>query len=554
MNKSRKTSAVLFACIFVILGMWMMLSVYCQAAETNNDEKQPQTIRVGSFEDTFNYVGKNGVRQGYGYELMQALAGYTGWKFEYVKCDWSNCFDKLENGEIDIMGDISYTDERAQKMLFPEEPMGEEKYILYADLSNLDIGTYDFKFMDGKRVGVLMDTEPEIMLTEWENKNGIHTEHVNVNNDDDVEKKLANHEIDCFVSLEESLWSEQGISSVTTIGKSGIYFAINKERSDIKTELDYAMRQLEQDSPFFKADLYKKYFTLAYNQSLTGEEKLWLEEHGSIRIGFLNNDPAIFSMDEETGKLNGMLAEYISYAKDCLGNQRLKFGIQEYDDYNEMLRALQDHEIDMIFYVGRNPDLAEKKGYTLTNTAWTYSLMAVTDEKYFNENEAYSVAVVKEHEALKQHIAFSYPNWKLIDCDSLADATDMVLHQKADCFLMGTSQALKYDNNRDFKSIPLTKTMEACFAVRGGEGTLLSILNKTLKTMPSDMLTSTLAIYDSTADKVTFYDFVKDNMLAFFATAGFFGLSIIAIILVFLRKARKAEAAAKLAANDTQNV
>ena len=554
MDKSRKKSAVLFACIFVVLGMWMMLSVHCQAAETNNDEKQPQTIRVGSFEDTFNYVDKNGVRRGYGYELMQALAGYTGWKFEHVKCDWSNCFDKLENGEIDIMGDISYTDERAQKMLFPDEPMGEEKYILYADLSDTDIGTSDFKSMDGKRVGVLMGTEPEIMLTEWENKNGIHTEHVNVNNNDDVEKKLANHEIDCFVSLEESIWSEQGISSVTTIGKSGIYFVINKERSDIKTELDWAMRQLDQDSPFFKADLYKKYFTLDYCQSLTGGEKSWLEEHDGIRIGFLSNDAAVFSLDEETGKLTGMLAEYFSYAKDCLGNQILEFNIQEYDDYDEMLQALQEREIDMIFYAGRNPYFAEKNGYTLTNTAWTYSLMAVTDEKYFNENEAYSVAVVKEHEALKQHIAFSYPHWKLIDCDSLADATDMVLHQKADCFLMGTSQALKYDNNRDFKSIPLTKTMEACFAVRGGEGTLLSILNKTLKTMPSDMLTSTLAIYDSTADKVTFYDFVKDNMLAFFATAGFFGLSIIAIILVFLRKARKAEAAAKLAANDTQKL
>ena len=565
MYKSKKKLAVLCAAIFVALGMWMILSVHCRAAETNNDEKQSQTvgqdeamqqkiIRVGSFEDTFDYVDENGLRRGYGYELLQTLAGYTGWKFEYVKCDWSNCFDKLENGEIDIMGDISYTDERAQKMLFSEEPMGEEKYILYADLSNMDITTSDFKSLDEKRVGVLMDTEPEIMLTEWENKNGIHTEHVNVNNNDDVEKKLANHEIDCFVSLEESIWSEQGISSVTTIGKSGIYFVINKERSDIKTELDWAMRQLDQDSPFFKADLYKKYFTLDYCQSLTGGEKSWLEEHDGIRIGFLSNDAAVFSLDEETGKLTGMLAEYFSYAKDCLKNQTLEFDMQAYDDYDKMLQALQNHKIDMIFYASRNPDFAEEKGYALTNTAWTYSLMAVTDEKSFNENEAYTVAVPKDKEALKQHIIFSYPQWKLVDYDSLADATDMVVHEKADCFLMGNSLALKYDNHQDFKSIPLTKTMEACFAVRGGESPLLSILNKTLKTMPSDMLTSALAIYDSTADKVTFLDFVKDNMLAFFVTAGFFVLTIISIILVLLRKARKAEAVAKLAANDTQKL
>ena len=554
MDKSRKKSTVLCAGIFVFLGIWMVLTVPCRAAETNNDEKQSQIIRVGSFEDTFNYVDKNGVRRGYGYELMQALAGYTGWKFEYVKCDWSDCFDKLENGEIDIMGDISYTDERAQKMLFPDEPMGEEKYILYADLSDMDIETSDFKSLDGKRVGVLLGTEPEIMLTEWENKNGIHTEHVNVNNDEDVEKKLANHEIDCFVSLEESTWSEQGISSVTTIGKSGIYFAINKERSNIKTELDYAMRQLEQDSPFFKADLYKKYFTLDYIQVLTGKEKVWVEEHGGIQIGFLNNDPAIFSMDEETGKLTGMLAEYISYAKDCLGNQTLEFNIHAYDDYDEMIQALQNREIDMIFYVGRNPYFAEQNGYALTNTAWTYSLMAVTDEEKFDENKVYTVAVPKEKYALKQHIAFSYPEWKLVDCDSLDNAADMVIQEKADCFLMGSSQALIYDNSQNFKSVPLTKTMEACFTVREGEGSLLSILNKTLKAMPSDMLTSALAIYDSTADKVTFSDFIKDNLLVFLATVGFLALSIIGIILVLLRKARKAEAVAKLAAKDTKKL
>ena len=296
------------------------------------------------------------------------------------------------------------------------------------------------------------------------------------------------------------------------------------------------------------------YFTLDYNQSLTGGEKSWLEEHGDIRMGFLNNDPAIFSMDETTGKLTGMLPEYVSYAKDCLGNQTLKFNIQDYDDYDEMLQALQNHEIDMIFYAGRNPDIAEKKGYALTNRAWTYNLMAVTDEKNFDEGNVYTVAVPKEKEALKQQLTFSYPQWNLVDYDSFEEAAEMITNEKADCFLMGASQAMVYDNNRDFKSVPLTKTMEACFAVKGGEETLLSILNKTLKGMPSGMLISALAIYDSTADKVTFLDFVKDNMLAFFLATGFSALSIIVIILVLLRKARKAEAAAKLAANDTQKL
>ena len=180
--------------------------------------------------------------------------------------------------------------------------------------------------------------------------------------------------------------------------------------------------------------------------------------------------------------------------------------------------------------------------------------MAVTDEKNFDEGNVYTVAVPKEKEALKQQLTFSYPQWNLVDYDSFEEAAEMITNEKADCFLMGASQAMVYDNNRDFKSVPLTKTMEACFAVKGGEGTLLSILNKTLKGMPSGMLTSALAIYDSTADKVTFLDFVKDNMLAFFLATGFSALSIIVIILVLLRKARKAEAAAKLAANDTQKL
>lgn len=531
MFKKGKRLAALCTIILVVLSMCMP----CLADETQ------KTIRVGSFEDTFNYVDDHGVRRGYGYELMQALAGYTGWKFEYVKCDWSNCFEKLENGEIDIMGDIAYTDDRAKEMLFSEESMGDEKYVLYANLSDMDIVPSDFKSLDGKRMGVLKGAKPEYMLTEWENKYGIHTEHVNVSGNEDVKKKLANNEIDCFVSLEESIWSERGISSVTTIGKSDIYFAINKERSDIKQELDYAMRQLDSDSPFFKADLYKKYFTLDYTQILTGVEKSWLEEHGGIRIGFLDNDPVVFSMDKKSGEIRGSLPEYISYAKDCLGNHTLKFDIQAFDDYDKMIEALQNKEIDVIYYASRNSNVAEKKGYALSNTAWTYNLIAVTNKEDFNENDSYVVAVPKNKVALKQHIAYNYPHWKLVDCDSIEDGANMVVDGKVDCFIKGSSQVLKFDGNKNFKIISLTKTMEACFGVEDGQATLLSILNKTIKAMPSDMLTSAIAMYDSTAYKMTFYGFLKDHL----AVVLILGFSIIIVILLLLRKARRAEASAK---------
>ena len=185
--------------------------------------------------------------------MLETLAGYTGWKFEYVPCSWEDCFKLLQNGEIDLIGDISYQKERTEDMLFSDMPMGEEKYYLYADLNNTDISFSDLKMLNGKKIGVLKGSQPEKMLTEWEQKYGLNTEHVNITGSTDVEKMLSNHEIDCFVSLEESRWAGQGISTVSCIGKSDIYFAINKERTDIKEELDSAMYELEEERPFYSA-------------------------------------------------------------------------------------------------------------------------------------------------------------------------------------------------------------------------------------------------------------------------------------------------------------
>ena len=513
-----------------------------------------KVVRVGSFEDTFNYVNEKGIRKGYGYELLQTLSGYTGWQLEYVTCDWSDCFEKLKNGEIDIMGDISYTEDRTEEMLFSDEPMGEEKDYLYADLSRADISASDYKTLNGKKIGVLMGTEPEVMLTEWEEKYDLKTQHVNISNNEDAKQKLANHEIDCFVSMEESFWTELGISTITRVGSSDIYYAINKDRADIKEELDNAMRALEDADPFYTADLYKRYFSMDYTPILTGEEKAWLKKHGAIRMGFLTGDSGVSVYDPSTGELTGTITDYIRFAKDCLGNQELEFQMVGYDSQKAELDALKSGEIDMAFHFDQSPNLAEEYRVACTNTTWTSNMMAVTNKEHFNETQANRVAVPQNKLSLTRYLAVYYPQWEIVDCAAQEDAARLVKDGQADCFVTGVSSQENYSKKYDFYSVPLPNPAKSCFAVNSGNGILLSILNKTIKAMPVNMLTGALAMYKSAARKVTLSEFIRDNFVMVLLVSSIFVAVILLAILKLLRKARKAEAAARKAANDTQEL
>ena len=513
-----------------------------------------KVVRVGSFEDTFNYVNEKGVRKGYGYELLQTLSGYTGWQLEYVTCDWSDCFEKLKNGEIDIMGDISYTEDRTEEMLFSDEPMGEEKDYLYADLSREDITASDFKTLNGKKIGVLMGTEPEVMLTEWEEKYDLKTQHVNIANNEDAKQKLANHEIDCFVSMEESFWTELGISTITRVGSSDIYYAINKDRADIKEELDNAMRALEDADPFYTADLYKRYFSMDYTPILTGEEKAWLKKHGAIRMGFLTGDSGVSVYDPSTGELTGTITDYIRFAKDCLGNQELEFQMVGYDSQKAELDALKSGEIDMVFHFDQSPNLAEEYRVACTNTTWTSNMMAVTNKEHFNETQANRVAVPQNKISLTRYLAVYYPQWEIVDCAAQEDAARLVKDGQADCFVTGVSSQENYSKKYDFYSVPLPNPAKSCFAVNSGNAILLSILNKTIKAMPANMLTASLAMYKSAARKVTLGEFIRDNFFMVLLVSSIFVAVILLAILKLLQKARKAEAAARKAANDTQEL
>ena len=117
---------------------------------------------------------------------------------------------------------------------------------------------------------------------------------------------------------------------------------------------------------------------------------------------------------------------------------------QGYDSKEAELDALKSGEIDMIFHFDQSPNLAEEYHFACTNTTWTSNLMAVTNKQHFNENNVNRIAVPQNKLSLKKYLAFYYPQWEIVDCDTQEDAARLVKDGQADCFVTGISSENKY--------------------------------------------------------------------------------------------------------------
>lgn len=271
-------------------------------------------------------------------------------------------------------------------------------------------------------------------------------------------------------------------------------------------------------------------------------------------MGFLTSDSGVSTFDPATGEFTGVITDYIQFAADCLGNQELEFQLVGYDSKEAELDALKSGEIDMIFHFDQSPNLAEEYHFARTNTTWISNLMAVTNKQHFNENNVNRIAVPQNKLSLKKYLAFYYPQWEIVDCDTQEDAARLIETGQADCFVTGISSEENYSKKYGFYSVPLLNPVKSCFAVNSGNRSLLSILNKTIKAMPVNMLAGALAMYKSSARKVTLSDFIKDNFFKVLLISSIAVAVVLLTILMLLQKARKAEAAARKAANDTQEL
>ena len=532
-------------CICILLCLVLYITAF--PFPVSAEEAKSRTVRVGWYEGTYNTTGPDGKKRGYSYEYQQAVAAHTGWKYEYVEGSWSELMSMLKKGQIDLLGCISYAEERAASMLFSELPMGEDKYYLYVDSSNTDISASDMTTLNGKRIGMLPDALSAEMFHEWEKNHGVETQHVDITGTDDVRQKLKNHEIDGFVLNESPQWEKDNISAILLIGDSFNYFAVSKKRPDLKAELDQAMQRIEKENPFYTEDLYKRYLLANSIETLTDEEQNWLEEHGAVRIGYLKSDVGISLVDAESEKPVGIINDYISLASGCLKEKNIEFQLTGFDSQEEELQALKDNRIDMIFHMSQNPYEAEQNDMILSNTVFEVNIAVLTGVKKFDENKENTVAVSRNNLLGKWYISFNYPYWKIREYDSSDEVEKAVHSGEADCFVVKAGQSLKTLEDSKMRNIFLTKSGESCFAVTRDNTILMNILNKTIQTLPASRLSSLFSVYENTPGKVTLAEYIKDNLRVVSITFVSTSLVIILIIGYLLVKARKAKIQAEKA-------
>lgn len=516
------------------LSLLMLFSTVSAVYAASGSSKR--VVRVGWYESPFNQTDEFGRRSGYAYEYQQKIAAYTGWTYEYVNGTWPELLQMLIDGKIDLMSDVSYTDERSELMYFSALPMGFEEYYLLVLPENNSISSYDLTTVNGKNVAVNKNSVQKDLFDAWCEQNNITVNLIEISySNDDIIKMFQHGTYDAYVAT-DTFYSVYDLEPVSMIGSSDYYFAVSRSHQDLVIELNFAMERLKNEKPLFSQQLKEKYLHISgLNKNLTGDEKDWLAKHGAIRVGYQDNYLAFCAADKRTGELTGALKDYLATASDIFGKGQLSFEAICYPTASAAMEALKNGEIDCMFPANLTDFDGETQGYFMTEPIMRTDISAIVSEdkqNTFVEKEHVTVAVNAGNPNYNMFLVDNFPEWRSVYFKDTPECLKAISEGKADCLLMSN---YRYNNiaslckKYGLISLSTGVEMDYCFAVRRDDTVLYSVLNKVANVIPNASVNAALSYYFTEDAKTTVFDLIQENMGYIIAVS-----MIILLIVLFL--------------------
>ncbi len=506
------TKKFLLLCLSVVL---LLASALPVCAQTSTPVK---VVRVGWYNSEFNKKDSLGRRSGYAYEYQQKIAAFTGWKYEYVEGSWSELLEKLQKGEIDLMTDVSYKEERAKHMLFSTKPMGNEEYHIFVAEDNREISPEDLSTLNGKRIGVSAGSIQKDYFEEWAKENDIHAELLEVKEtEEEHARRLRSGDLDALIDFSAfSKFMEDSVP-IVTIGASDFFFAINKDKPELKQEIDSAMNLIQSQNRGYNQYLDEKYIANGgTTRYFTATEREWLKKHGKIRIGYRSN--FLPFCGRKNGQVIGLIKEFMDQTKDSMRNAKVNYEAFEYATTEDAIKALKNGEIDMVFPVYYSEYDAEAAGLLVTEGFGENRYIAAikrSNVDKFSVNRHNRVAVVKKDDAQRTILQNNFPDWTMVVYDSPQACVKATYKGKVDCMVVSDYRLDIYRNiaeNYQLTSVATGILAEQSFALRDSDIELYSIVSKLIGTLDDADVYAALAKYSYQYRKVGIAEFVKDNI------------------------------------------
>lgn len=511
-KRGKKTGLVrliAFGCLFGIL-----LSLLPAAGAISKRTKSP-TVRVGYYENEVFQEGaaEGAVKNGYAYEYYRKISEYTGWDYEYVYGSYSEMYQMLLDGKVDLLAGLAYKEDREGLIGYPDAPMGNEIYNLVKHSADHQI-TSEPSTMNGKIFGVL-DSAMLSALQKYMDRFGIEAEVKTYSDYTDLFAAFDSGEIDILAAENDGVYNREGAEVIGSYGSCDYYLCVNIRRQDLLHELNIAQSQLALDEPVYLVNLNAKYYpNTMSSRTFSPSEKEWLNTHTGIRVGFLKNFLPYCGVDKD-GKVTGIIKDLMLEICIELNIANRHITYQSYDSFDEMIEAIREEEIDVAFPVGGGLLYYSEDNDIYQSSPVLSSTSELIFLDSFDEDTTKHFAVNENNRIQYFSIKTNFPDAKITFYPSIEKCLEAVMSGEASCTMLNGMRANSILKNRKYKKLS-TRQMDVqddcCFGVEIGNEGLLKLLNRGLNIIGADYAKNLAYRYTADLYSYTMYDMLAENM------------------------------------------